>query len=136
MIVPVTTASRGITIPQHPTISKGETMETIDDFAETKVRLDQWTREGQQLIGHVIPSLIEEWNSHREQVQRLRQEIKDKDGEIAALRSEVEELKREGNELAEATSSYLNEINRITAEVARRLRGSDDRVRRSNLRAV
>ena len=136
-IVPVTTAGRDVPMPQHLTTSEGETMETIDDFTHTKTRLDQWTREGEQLIGHVIPSLIEEWNSHRQQVQRLRQEVKEKESEIAALRGEIEELKRERTEMAEATSSYLSEINRITTEVARRLKGTDDRVRsKSNLRAV
>ena len=112
-------------------------METIDDFTHTKSRLDQWTREGQQLIGHVIPSLIDEWESHRQQVQRLRQEVDDKDAEIAALRAEIDELKHERTEIAEATSSYLHEINRVTTEVGRRLKGTDDRVRvKSTLRAV
>lgn len=117
--------------------SKGEIMDTIEDFGHTKARLDQWTREGQQLIGQVVPSLIEEWSGHRQQVQRLRQELKERESEVAALRGEVEELKRERNEIADATSSYLNEINRITTEVARRLKGSDERGRtRSSLRAV
>jgi len=112
-------------------------METIEDFTHTKSRLDEWTREGQQLIGHVIPSLLDDCHSHRQQVLRLRQEIKDKDVEIAALRSEIDELKRERTEMAEATSTYLNEINRITTEVARRLRGTEERVRaKASLRAV
>src|SRR5438128_10178982 len=102
-------------------------METIDDFTHTKSRLDQWTREGQQLIGHVIPSLIDQWESHRQQVQRLRQEVDDKDAEIAALRAEIDELRRERTEVAEATSSYLHEINRVTTEAARRLQGNDHR---------
>jgi len=137
MIVPAMPAGRGVTTPQCPTSSGEEIMETIDDFTQTKTRLDEWTREGQQLVGHVIPSLVEEWNSHRQQVQRLRQEVKDKEGEIAALRGEIDELKRERTEIAEATSSYLSEINRITTEVARRLRGTDERVRtKSTLRAV
>jgi len=137
MVVPAMPAGRGVTTPQYPTSSGEEIMETIDDFTQTKTRLDEWTREGQQLVGHVIPSLVEEWNSHRQQVQRLRQEVKDKEGEIAALRGEIDELKRERTEIAEATSSYLSEINRITTEVARRLRGTDERVRtKSTLRAV
>ncbi len=136
MIVPAMPAGRDVTIPQYPTTSKGEIMDTIDDFADTKARLDQWTREGQQLIGQVIPSLIDEWSSDRQQVQRLRQELKDRESEIAALRGEVEELKRERNEMVDATSSYLSEINRITTEVARRLKGTDDRVRKASLRAV
>ena len=87
--------------------------------------------------GHVIPSLIDQWESHRQQVQRLRQEVDDKDAEIAALRAEIDELRRERTEIAEATSSYLHEINRVTTEVARRLKGTDDRVRvKSTLRAV
>ena len=137
VIVPVIRAGRDVTGSPHPTSSGEDIMETIEDFTHTKSRLDEWTREGQQLIGHVVPSLLDDCHSHRQQVQRLRQEIKDKDVEIAALRSEIDELKRERTEMAEATSTYLNEINRITTEVARRLRGTDERVRaKSSLRAV
>jgi hypothetical protein len=136
-IVPVLPAGRDVIRLPHPTSSGEDIMETIEDFTHTKARLDEWTREGQQLIGHVIPSLIDDCHSHHQLVLRLRQEIKDKDAEIATLRSEIDELKRERTELAEATSTYLNEINRITTEVARRLRGPDERVRaKSSLRAV
>src|ERR1043166_1137965 len=96
---------RGVAPPpdhdRRTTGSGEDIMETIDDFPHTKSRLDQWTREGQQLIGHVIPSLIDEWESHRQQVQRLRQEVDDKDAEIAARRVEIDELKRQRTAISE-----------------------------------
>src|SRR5262249_44716851 len=112
-------------------------METIDDFAVTRARLDEWTREGEQLIGQVIPSLIEEWATQRRRVERLQEESEDQTTEIAALRGAIEQLKRERAEMEEATSAYLSEINRITLEIGRRLKAGDERPRgRVGLQAV
>jgi chromosome segregation ATPase len=112
-------------------------MDSIDQFVQTRARIDEWAREGEQLLGQVIPSFIEDWASQHRHVERLRQESEDQAAEIAALRGEIEQLKRERADMEEATAAYLSEINRITVEIGRRLKAGDDRVRgRVGLRAV
>jgi uncharacterized coiled-coil DUF342 family protein len=111
-------------------------MEAIHQLDQTKPRLYQWMCEGQDLLSNVIPALLEEGASRRQevqqlrhQVQQLRHEVTEKENEIATLQGEIEQVKRERAEMADTAAGYLSEIGKITTAAVRWFQGTEERPR-------
>lgn len=98
---------------------------------EDRQRIDRWIEESQNLLGRLLPTLLDDRERLRSKVEaaeqeceRLRGELGERQREIAELRSEIENFRSERAAVAEAFSSlvdHLGQMQKPLHEMVRRL---------------
>ncbi len=106
-------------------------MYTIDALTQARQQIDQWIRDGQSVLGRVIPSLFQaiEGLSRRaeaaeDDARRVARELNELQAEATRLREEIEHLKRLRAEMVESVERAVDEIGRVTADLVGRVRES------------
>jgi hypothetical protein len=132
VIVPVqktTDASRVLQTPRRQSVPEVTPMD-FDALMQARRQLDQWTRDGQDILSTVIPSLFQECEGLRRRAEsaeahsaRLGLEIEDLQSEITRLRAEIDRQKLEASAAVDTVDKGLSEIGRITTEVLLKLKG-------------
>lgn len=117
-----TTEARQAAVPEVTTMD-------FDALMQARRRIDQWARDGQDIVSNVIPSLFQECEGLRRRAEsaeahsaRLSLEIEDLQTEIGRLRTEIDRLKGEAAATADAIDKGITDIGRITSEVLVKLR--------------
>lgn len=131
VIVPVqkkAEASRVPSTPRRQSVPEVRPMD-FDALMHARRQIDQWTRDGQEILSTVIPSLFQEcegWRRRAESAEahsaRLGLEIEDLQNEVARLRAEIDRQKLEASAAVDTVDKGLTEIGRITTEVLLKLR--------------
>lgn len=110
-------------------LPKGGIME-IDPLTDARRRIDDWALEGQDILNKVLPQLLAESEAFRqraelaeEQSARLAREVEDLHGEMAKLQAEVERLRREGADTADALERTCTDINRLASDMLAKVKG-------------
>lgn len=93
-------------------------MATSADDLDIEIRVRKWLDESQDLIGRVIPSLMEE-------CQHLHHETVELQSYVAMLQEKVDRLQRERGASARAAEAHLTDIARFANEAIQSLRQLD-----------
>lgn len=98
-------------------------METTDGPTPGWREIEQWLREGQYIVGRLIPSLLQECETLRtrakvaeEHSQRLSAEFAEVKGEVLKLQGEIDHVKLMRAKMVEAIETCITEIGRLTSE--------------------
>ncbi len=107
----------------EPSIPEVETMEP-DSLTDVRRRIEDWTRDGQDILNKVLPQIFEQHDDSRQRAEmaegrsaQLAAEVERLHGEMARLQDEVERLRRDGAEMAETVQRALTDIGRLATDM-------------------
>lgn len=99
------------------------------DWDDAVGRLEAWARDGQDVLGRIIPSFLRDHDavlqramSAEEESARLRGEVETLRTELAGLRDELDHVRHEKAALVDLATRELGEINRLAGELGLRLK--------------
>jgi hypothetical protein len=117
--------------PAQPALPEETLMDITDPVAETRRQIDQWTRDSQDILGRVIPGLVEQCVTLARRAEsaegssvRLNREMEDLQGEVTKLRSEIDRLRRERVEMAEAVERGVSDMARLASDLLGRIKST------------
>jgi hypothetical protein len=119
----------GVAAPvEDASIPEVATMET-DFFADVRRRIDDWARDGQDILNKMLPQLLEESESFRQRAEvaeghsaRLAREVEDLQHEVARLQGDLTRLRQERTEMAGTVERAFTDITRLAGDLLYRVK--------------
>jgi archaellum component FlaC len=115
-----------VRVPQPTAVSEHEvkTMESTETVTQTWRQIETWIRDSQHMVSDVIPSLVQECDELRKQldsaeahVTRLKREVEGLQGEVTRMGKEVDRLTDERAAMTGVVERGMSEIARLAGEV-------------------
>jgi hypothetical protein len=104
------------------------TMET-EYFADVRRRIDDWARDGQDILNKLLPQLLEESEAFRQRAEvaeghsaRLAREVEDLQTEVARLQSDLARARQERTDMAGTVERAFTDITRLAGDILYRVK--------------
>jgi predicted nuclease with TOPRIM domain len=97
-------------------------MEITEGTATVSQQIDQWMREGAELI-RAIPSVFEERDGLRRRLKSAEEDAHQLGVEMTRLQGEVDRLQRGHAEAVEAMETFVAEIGQLTDKLRLKVKG-------------
>jgi len=100
-------------------------MASAEPVTQPRQRLDEWMRQGSQLISRVLDEnelLQQRVRAAEAHAEKVTETVQDLEREVNRLRAEIEEFKAQRGQVVDAVQSWVGEMGRLTTELLAKTR--------------
>jgi hypothetical protein len=123
-------AEGALALTADESIPEGVTSMESDPLTDARRRIDDWARDGQDILNKVLPQLLAEGESYRQRAElaegqsaRLAREVEDLQRERGKLQTEVERLRHEEADMADALERTFADMSRLAGDMLAKVKG-------------